>query len=100
MTSEHERFSVVYAPELAQYVVEHGAARERVRVVPTVLRTSDAVALRDPDASVRAAELCAVLNRVYAEPSDDAPAPASDWWVPAPGGTAWDEHDDDAAAPY
>ncbi len=59
MSAATDRFAVRYAPELAQYVVERGAADALMRVVPTTTRDVD------PVACVRAWRVCVALNRVY-----------------------------------
>lgn len=55
-TEARTGFSVTYAPDLAQYVVERG----ELRVVPTPTPFSDEKAL------ARAKALAVALNRVYA----------------------------------
>lgn len=87
-------FRVTFAPELAQYVAERAAGADRVRIVPSKWPPLTG----DDTTRERAAELCAALNRVYAAPNDAEDD--ADLDVPAPGGTAWDEHDDENGAPY
>ena len=64
MPSPAAPFAVTFAPELTppQWIVERGA----MRIVPTVDPPGSVLYTNDPDAAKRAAEVCEVLNRVYA----------------------------------
>ena len=64
MTAPTQPFAVRFAPHLTppQYIVERG----EMRVVPTVDPPGSVLYTNDPDAAKRAAEVCEVLNRVYA----------------------------------